>query len=281
MPCATRRSSAIAAAASPETSLIGSASVGAVRAPGELGELHLDRQEPLLRAVVEVALEPPPLLAVALGDAPPGAHDLAKDACVIDEREGQARDALDDLPIAAGERRVVDHGVGGTRVLDPCDRRREAVGRHAQRHSVHVAKLAPSRAPDREPERRIAERAAAHVLDLARREPRVVEHRQATPQGSRHEQLAAQRGEHERDRKDDRRRSRDDEVQGAPCVAGRVDDPRGVADDDGHRRQQHRSDGSPFDARRRPGLAGQKDERHNRDRDRDHVHRHGRGSRQR
>ena len=96
IPRARSRSSAIAALASPRAWRTSSATSGwsASRVLGA-AELHAERDEPRLRAVVQVALDPPQLGGLDVERAAPGARELV--------------DALDELLLAHPREPVAEH----------------------------------------------------------------------------------------------------------------------------------------------------------------------------
>ena len=140
----------------------------------EQPQLQRDPDQALLRAVVQVALEPPPL-GVAGGDDPLARGlelgqlrlGLGEQPRVVDRDRGRRRDRLDQLGIVV-ERRVVDERAERAAVALDAGHRSLAAGLHHHRRAVGADVAAGVRAPVDDREIGIAERAGECGAQLVR-----------------------------------------------------------------------------------------------------------------
>ena len=208
MPRASARSSSSApptsASASVEQLVDGAVPVGE-SAAGEL-ECEPDPEQALLGAVVEVALEPPPLGVAGLDDPRArGAHlgelgaQLRLQARVL-EREARGRaDGLEQRGLVE-ERRVVDErGDPPAVVLEHGDGAPVARA-HVERAPAGIDVALVRRQPESELERRVAERAGDRVADILGSRGRTEPHDQIGDTGTL--QAGAQEADEEGDRND-------------------------------------------------------------------------------
>ena len=204
------------------------------------GERHAD--QPLLRAVVEVALEPTPLVLGCSHDAGAGLRHrpkllskLALEPLVLEREPENADHSLDELGLVA-ERRVVDHrgerAVGGP---DHRDGPPVAIGREVDRttalgppRTVRVpAQQLERRIAERDPERRLRRAAARRPFQPGRERPEwpwsCAEAQRREEDRQRHEHAREEEGpvEHEVERLADLEEER--ACRGRPCVLGRVE----------------------------------------------------------
>ena len=147
------------------------ARVGRERALCE-GERQRERHEPLLRAVVEVALEPPTLGVGGLDEPRPGRAQLLEaraqlrlQALVLEREPGGGDDPVDELGMVA-QRRVVDERRDRKPgALDGRGHAARAVSRQRDRLAVDVDERVVAQ-PVGELERGVAERAASASRSL-------------------------------------------------------------------------------------------------------------------
>ena len=172
-------------------------------AAGEL-EREPDPEQALLSAVVEVALEPPPLGVPGLDDAGTGSSHLGElgaelrlQARVLEREARGGGDGLEEFGLVQ-ERRVVDEG-GDTSavVLEDGDGASFARG-HVERAPAGIDVALVRGQPESELERRIAERTGDRVADVVGSRERAELHDQIGDTGAL--QAGAQETDEERDR---------------------------------------------------------------------------------
>ena len=154
----------------------GGAGLGVVaQARLEHAQLEVQRDQALLGAVVEVALQAPPLALSGLEDArADGAQlvdagqQLGLEPRVLDGDRGRRADGVQQLGLLAQRRVVHERGHGRAVAIDE---RRDAarVGRQLHRLAVEVGVGLVLGQPGREDERRVAQRAGQRVAQRARR----------------------------------------------------------------------------------------------------------------
>ena len=206
MPRASARSSSSASPTSASASARSSSTAPSPSAESAAGELERepDPEQALLGAVVEVALEPPPLGVSGLDDAGAGgAHlgelgaELRLQARVLEREARGGADRLEELGLVQ-ERRVVDErGDASAVMLEHGDRTSFARG-HVERAPARIDVALVRGQPESELERRIAERAGDRVADVVGSRERAELHDQIGDTGAL--QAGAQEADEERDR---------------------------------------------------------------------------------
>ena len=192
MPRASSRSSASASVElllrAPSSSCVGRVGILVRACPGRGRSVQRQRDEPLLGAVVQVALQPPALLRAGLDD--PGARgaqlldagaQLGLQALVLDRQAGGGRDrAHSSGLLATASRRARSRRRAGPRARPASRRARRRPRRAARRLAVGVDPAPLVVEPEHELQRAVAERVGEAAAQVARA-GRLAEPRAAAP----------------------------------------------------------------------------------------------------
>src|SRR5436190_4589314 len=225
-------------------------------------ELDLDCHQPLLGAVVQVALEAEALTFRGLDD--PGARgvQLVDESRVLQQQKRGRPEAVDDLGLV-GEHGIVNHRQHRLPAL--LDLGHVVLGRRLgqlERRAAGVYVTAALRLPDSEGERRVSERAADDLLHRLRREPAAARVRQRPPEVRGGEDPAPELADEQRERNREGRDPAGDPQRGDVPGGSRLgeDAGRGIRRDQADRRTQERHDRAAAEMRRQAGLLHEQDD---------------------